>query len=120
AARPDTMHVTPEFHLFCLALRRPQRPEDAAALRAAVAAGPDWTRIVAGARRHRITPLLLAGLQAGGSQVPDVVLAELRRDALATTARNLAQIAEVGRLSQAFAQAGVRVLGLKGVALSAQ
>ena len=23
AARPDTMHVTPEFHLFCLALRRP-------------------------------------------------------------------------------------------------
>jgi hypothetical protein len=27
----------PEFRLFCLALRRPQRPQDAEALRATVA-----------------------------------------------------------------------------------
>ncbi len=114
------MHVTPDFRLFCLALRRPLASDDAAALRAAVAAGPDWTTIVAGTRRHRITPLLLAGLQAGASQVPEAVLAELRRDVLATTARNLAQIAEIGRLSRAFAGAGIAVLALKGVTLSAQ
>ncbi len=114
------MHVTPDFRLFCLALRRPLAPDDAAALRAAIAAGPDWTKIVAGARRHRVTPLLLAGLQAGASQVPEAVLAELRRDVLATTARNLAQIAEIGRLSRAFAGAGIAVLALKGVTLSAQ
>jgi hypothetical protein len=52
------MDVAPEFRLFCLALRRPQRAEDAEALRATVAAAPDWAAVLAGARRHRVTPLV--------------------------------------------------------------
>jgi len=113
------MDLAPEFRLFCLALRRPQRDADAEALRAAVAAAPDWAAVLAGARRHRVAPLLLAGLQASPDVPPDV-LAELRRQALADTRKGLAQVAEVGRLQRAFADAGVRVLFLKGVVLSAQ
>jgi hypothetical protein len=115
------MDLAPEFRLFCLSLRRPQSRDDAAALRAAIAAAPDWAAIVAGARRHRVASFVLASLQACGStQVPDHVLAELRQQSLATVQRSLAQAAEAGRLARAFAQAGVRVLALKGVALSAQ
>jgi hypothetical protein len=39
--------LAPEFRLFCLALRRPQRPENAEALRRAVEATPDWEAISA-------------------------------------------------------------------------
>src|SRR5262249_49694292 len=113
------MDLAPEFRLLCLALRRPQREADAEALRAAVAAAPDWTAVLAGARRHRVAPLLLAGLRASLG-VPAAVLAELRRQALADPRRSLAQVAEVALLQRAFAEAGVRVLFLKGVVLSAQ
>ena len=115
------MRVSREFRLFCLALRRPQRAGDVAALRAALAAAPDWDSIVAGARRHRVAGLLLAGLQA--CRPPDLsvaVTAQLRRDALAAARRSLAQTAEIARLSRIFGQAGIRMLALKGVVLSAQ
>jgi hypothetical protein len=115
------MNLAPEFHLFCLTLRQPLTPDDAAALRAALAAGPDWDAILAGARRHRVAPLVLAGLQACGTNlVPPPVVEELRLQTLAAAQRNLAQVAELGRLMHAFAGAGVPVLALKGVALAAQ
>jgi hypothetical protein len=64
---------------------------------------------------------LLEGLQACGSaHVPAHVLAELRRLTVAAARRSLDQVAEAARLARAFADAGVRVLALKGVALSAQ
>jgi putative nucleotidyltransferase-like protein len=115
------LHLTPEFRLFCLALRRPQRPEDLAALRAAAAAQPKWATLIDGARRHRLAPLVLGGLEACGSaDVPAGVVEELRRQTLAAVQRSLAQIAELTRLSRLFAEAGIRVLTLKGVVLSAQ
>ena len=113
--------AAPEFRLLCLALRGPLAPADLQALRDALAAGPDWTRLIAGARRHMVEPLLLAGLRAGdASQVPPDVLADLRRRSAAAAQRTLAQIAEIDALSRAFTQRGVRFLVLKGVALSAQ
>jgi Uncharacterised nucleotidyltransferase len=113
--------LTLEFRLFCLALRYPCRPEEAQALRQAIAAAPDWAAIVAGARRHRVAQLLLAGLQASGTTgVPADVVAELRRQSLDAARRSLAQAAEIGRLARAFADASVNVLALKGVVLSAQ
>jgi putative nucleotidyltransferase-like protein len=108
-----------DFELFCLALRR--RPDPEEALRRALAAGPNWTRLVAGARRHLVEPLLLAGLRAGDARrVPPDVLAELRRRSAADARRTLAQIADIDALSRAFGRRGVRFLVLKGVALSAQ
>jgi hypothetical protein len=113
--------ATPEFRLFCLALRRPLCAEDAEALRRAVAVAPDWSRLLAGARRHLVEPLLLAGLRAcGATQAAPDVVAELHRRSMAAARRTLVQIAEIESLSRAFAQGGIRFLVLKGVALSAQ
>jgi hypothetical protein len=116
-----SMRVTPEFRLFCLALRRPQQAADIAALQKEMADQPDWTSILAGARRHRVSTPLLAGLQACRSpDVPAAVVDVLHRDAREAAARSLAHAAEVARLSLLFARSGIRVLALKGVVLSMQ
>ena len=116
-----TLRPAPEFGLFCLALRDPQRPQDAEALRRAIGAAPDWKAVIAGARRHRVAARILAGLLACGSaEIPDSVIAALRRQAANAARRDLAQRAELGRLARAFADAGIRILALKGTALSAQ
>jgi hypothetical protein len=115
------MHEEPDFRLFCLALRAPHgRPEQWASCEAADAA-VDWAAMVEGASRHRVTGLLLAGLTASGSShIPAEVLAELQRQTVAAARRSLVQVAEVMRLQVAFAKAGVRILFIKGVVLSAQ
>jgi hypothetical protein len=115
------MCMSREFRLFCLALRRPLHPTDSAALRDGLAAGPDWDCILAGARRHRVAPLLLAGLHAVRSpDLPAESVAELRREAVAAARRSLAQTAEIARLVRIFSEAGIPVLALKGIVLSAQ
>jgi hypothetical protein len=115
------MCMSREFRLFCLALRRPQHAEDIAALRHELAGGPDWKCIIEGARRHRVAPLLLAGVQTCQSpHLPADAVTELRQEAFAAARRSLAQTAEIGRLSRIFGQAGIRVLALKGVVLSEQ
>jgi Uncharacterised nucleotidyltransferase len=115
------MRLTPEFRLFCLAVRQPQHAEDIAALRRELAAGPNWDCLIEGASRHRVSRLLLDGLQACGSpHVPANVIAELRRQTLVAARHSLAHIAELVRLSRIFARAEIRVLALKGVVLSAQ
>jgi Uncharacterised nucleotidyltransferase len=111
------MYVAPEFRLFCLALHRPKRPGDLEALRKAAA--PNWATILTGARRHRVAPLLLEGLQRLPHVPPDVV-AELRQQSIAAAQSSLAQVAEISRLTGAFTRANIRVLALKGVVLSAQ
>ncbi|HEY0835743.1 MAG TPA: nucleotidyltransferase family protein [Azospirillum sp.] len=113
--------LAPEFRLLCLAARQPQRPADAAVLRAMVAAGVDWQAVAKGARQHRVEPLVLAGLQAcRAPETPPDVLAALRHGSIAATRQSLAQAAEVARLSRLFAAAGVRMMVLKGVVLSQQ
>ncbi|HYH18999.1 MAG TPA: nucleotidyltransferase family protein [Azospirillum sp.] len=113
--------LAPEFRLLCAAVRRAQGNGDVPALRAAMAAGPDWALVLRGAARHRATALVLAGLQAdGAADVPPDVLAALRRAAAADTRRCLAHAAEVVRLVRLFAAADIRVLVLKGVVLSQQ
>lgn len=112
------MQTSPEFRLFCLALRRPQHDEDRAALHEPVAAAPRWDAVLDGARRHAVAPLLLAGLQSSGAAVPDPVIAELRREAVAAARASLVQAAALARLARRFAEAGIPVLALKGIPLS--
>jgi hypothetical protein len=50
-----SMRLAREFDMFCLALRVPQPPGDAAALRNAIAAKPDWSTVVKGGRRQSAT-----------------------------------------------------------------
>ncbi len=113
------MDMLPEFRLFCLALRMPFSVPDSEALREAATAEIDWDAIVAGARRHRVAPILCARLP-DCSTVPAPVFAKLKRQAVSAMQRSLGQIAEIHRLHEAFTQAGIRILFLKGVALSAQ
>ena len=118
---PAQLNAPAEFRLLCLALRPRPSPADAEALRRALAAAPDWSRLLAGARRHMVEPLLLAGLRAAGiSEVPPDVMAELQQRSTAAARRTLAQIVELELLSRTFAQREIRFLVLKGVALSAQ
>lgn len=115
------MNLGPEFRLFCLALRRPRRADDMAEMRRLAAAGLRCDTLVRGARRHRVAAILLQGLQACGTpHLPDDVATRLRKLGMANARRSLAQIAELRRLTQLFAAAGIRVLVLKGAALAAQ
>jgi len=115
------MRMSAEFEVFCLALRRPQNSDVIGELRRMLAAELDWDHILDGARRHRVASLLLSGLQGSGSpHLPQRVVSELRQQALSAAKESLAQMAEIGRLAPMFARAGIRVLGLKGVVLSAQ
>jgi Uncharacterised nucleotidyltransferase len=117
----DDLFNVPEFRTLCLAARWPHHFEDAQALYGAAAEVTNWAAVVGGARRHRVTSLVLSALQASGCpHVPAEVIAELRRQSLAAGVRNLAQVRECGRLNRIFAAAGIRVLVLKGVALSIQ
>ena len=111
----------PEFRLFCLALRRPQSADVSRQMRGLAAAVGHWDSIVHGARRHRVAHVVLEGLRACGSpHIPARIVARLQQLGAATMRRSLAQTAEVGRLSRLFAEAGVRVLVLKGIALATQ
>jgi hypothetical protein len=115
------MDLGPEFRLFCLALRRPQTADDLREMRRLAGAIEHWDFIVRGARRHRVGALVLSGLQTCNSPAtPPSVFAALRRLSVASARRSLVQCAEVGRLCRLLTSAGVRVLVLKGVALSAQ
>jgi hypothetical protein len=114
------MKTSAEFRLFWLALRRPQRDEDAAALREAIATTPRWDTVLEGARRHGVAALLLAGLQDCGAAVPEPILAGLQRIAARTARRSLVQATALAELSRRFAEAGLPMLALKGVPLSLQ
>lgn len=115
------MELGPEFRLFCLALRRLQSADEQREMRLVAAAVTRWDLIVCGARRHRVAPLVLARLKACDlPHLPAGVAAELRRISMDGARQSLVQVAEIGRLYQSLAAAGVRALALKGVALSAQ
>lgn len=80
----------------------------------------NWTSFVSGVRRHRVAALVLEGLQNAKIGVPEPAIAELRRHADRAARRALAQGALVARLLALFSNAGIRVLTLKGIVLSAQ
>ncbi|MFZ0844432.1 MAG: nucleotidyltransferase family protein [Pseudolabrys sp.] len=115
-----SLPLTPEFRLLCLS-SRPAAADDIAALRHVVAATADWPAVIQGARRNRITPLLLASFQRNeGLQVPPDVIPELRRQTLASTANSLAKIPVLESLCAIFTQAKIAFLILKGIPLSVQ
>lgn len=109
--------IEPEFRLLCLAIS--PRP-DHAAIAAALAAGPDWPQVVEGARRHRVLAPVLQGLRPHAGSVPGWVLDRLSLLNHRSSLRALAMAAETRRLAELFAAGGIRMLVLKGAALSMQ
>ena len=110
-----------DFELFCLAAQPAFNAGSADVLQRGMGRGANWDLLLAGARRHRIGGLLLAGLQRCPiSGPPDAFIASLRCEAIAAARRSLAQMQELARLAAIFADSQIRVIALKGVALSAQ
>lgn len=84
-----------------------------------VAAVADWPRLEAGARRHRVVaPVARALARLPAGMVPADSLARLNALARGQALAGLAQLAELRRLLDLFAAAGVPVLVLKGLPLS--
>jgi hypothetical protein len=115
--RADLSH---EFRLFCLALRPVLSAADQTNFRALAAAPPDWTTILRGAHRHRVASQLLSALKSIADITPASVIAALREQTRLGATQTLLQIMELRRLSGLFADAGIRVLVLKGIVLSVQ
>lgn len=80
---------------------------------------PDWPAALAMAHRHRVLPLLRAGLLRAGARPPPEVLARLQAAHLANVARTTALIAEAERIADWFDGAGIRHLLWRGPAIAA-
>ncbi len=83
------------------------------------AAGLDWAALTDFAFRHRLLPMVHAGLDAAGLDgVPNVVREAIRADAMAISRNNLLLTGELVRIVRAFTDEGIRVLPFKGAALA--
>ncbi len=83
----------------------------------------DWDVIVENSIRHNVTPLFCWGLEqlparALETRVPSAALAELRRLLQGSRARHERLFGTIADLAEAFARAGVPVMGLKDVQLA--
>lgn len=80
--------------------------------------GLDWARFLAAVELHRVVPLMAPAL-APGTGVPDAARGALAEMGIRAARRMLALNAETARIVGAFRDAGIGILVLKGVALSA-
>ncbi len=107
------------FNLLRAILRRnPLNPIGAGAM--PVEEVQDWPYFVALAERHRITPLCYSVLKGTGAQLPREAETKLARANERHCLLNVARTAELLGVMQTFREAGIEVMPLKGVALSAQ
>lgn len=94
-------------------------PDTADRIRASVAAGPDWDRLVLLAQRHRLVPLLYAHLsQICGDAVPAPTLAFLRDYTQRNTAFVLLLTGQLARLLKILDANGITAVPFKGPALA--
>jgi hypothetical protein len=78
----------------------------------------DWPTFVRLVRRHRIQGLVVQALRNNGVTVP-AESEDISRDALAIAGRNLRSAVECARLLERFSDAGLRLIFVKGLTLSA-
>ena len=109
--------VPKEFRVLCETLRRPLCADR---LRELLIQDISWPLLIAQAKRHRIVPVLYAGLKSCADVVPPGQLQRCRDETTRNTRAALAQAAELGRVLNALEQGGIRALVLKGIVLSQQ
>jgi len=79
----------------------------------------DWQRLIELTERHRVQALTHSGLSRHApGQVPEKVLQQLKERSQRCRMQALLNAAELTRLSRLFADNNIRVMPLKGVALS--
>jgi len=79
----------------------------------------DWDQLAALARRHRVQGLVWNALAQRADQLPAETVEALSSDARTIAATNLAIAAECHELQQAFLQAGVPLMFVKGLTVGA-
>ncbi len=79
----------------------------------------DWARLVRLADRHRVQSLASFALQQNSIAAPPTIGSQLLGDATSIAERNLRSARELARLAQAFSDAAVDLLFVKGITLSA-
>ncbi|MDQ3077273.1 MAG: nucleotidyltransferase family protein [Pseudomonadota bacterium] len=92
---------------------------DGAARIKQLSADINWDRFVAVVRRHRIEALAWQCLDQLGIALPTAIARQLSADAEAIVGANLRAAREMVRLRDAFAEAGLPILFVKGLTLSA-
>jgi len=109
--------LSPEFVLVAACSHWPLTPE--ALQRVADAAkGVVWRQFARVARRQRVEGLVWHALRKAEIDVPDDVARELKQSANRIATQNLRIIGETARLQARFAEAGIPLLFVKGVALA--
>ena len=115
---PSTHDRAAEHELLLACARLTLAADEAARVREMAAGAVDWTRMFDLARRHRLVPFLHRHLR--DAPLPPAAAVELRalnRDAVH---RGLVMAAELRRLVDALAAAGIEALAYKGPALAMQ
>src|SRR5262249_21888981 len=80
----------------------------------------DWTRLLAEAEGHGMTPLLAASvLESNPGEVPDSIRMELAKALQFSAARNLKLSAALHRILDILSAEGIRAIPFKGRALAA-
>lgn len=113
---PDVMRLDPALEVLLACARRDLRPVDRERANRALAAGVDWPRAVALARRHRLVPLLHR--HAAAIAIPDRVRDHVRHMADRAARHSLLLVQELIGLLDACVEAGLRVVPLKGPVLA--
>ena len=107
--------LAPEFRLLC----RAASCAGVEAMVEACAEVADWQAVWSGARRHRVASALYSALApAAPGTVPVAIMERLQRHVIvdAVLCKHLAR--ELAHLALSFEARGIRVLALKGIALS--
>jgi len=107
--------------LMLLAARSRLRPEEIAQIHELADATPplDWQGFLAVTAHHRVSPLVFESLdQVRPAGLPDFVRDELQCRARRNAFEALRSAAEVRRMAEAYAAAGLELSVLKGVPLS--
>lgn len=110
----------PEWAVLALCARTPPDPQNAAAVESLLQNRIDWTWLTRMAERHRITPLVYAGLNtAVPDAVPFDVLGSFRERVEAIARRNRAFTETLLDLLQMLDAAGIPAIPFKGPVLAA-
>ena len=107
----DNWELTPELSLLLdISLRRGTR----------IPAELDWDRFEAALRQHRVQPLLIRGLRSMDAQLVEThpTLRKYRGQQNKYTMESLQRLQALAQVGSALADAGIRMLSMKGPLLS--
>lgn len=120
AGSPLLDGLDPESRVLLACCRVQPEPRQLAAVKDRVEQGLDWSRLLAEADRHRVTPSLYRGLRAAvPNAVPPAVMDQLEASCHACARHGLLLAGELIELIELLAQHDIPVLPYKGPALAA-